>query len=412
MKLKFAGGAEEVGRLGMTIETRGKRILFDYGFLPSHPPKFPRNVDDVELVFITHSHLDHSGMVPLLSRMRNLPRVYGTRPTIDISTLLIKDSLKIWDYDGIVGPYGKSDHNRIRNSWTPIAYDRNIYYNDLVVTPHSAGHIPGSAMFEVDTDSEKLLFTGDINTEDTRLVRGNYPVDCDVLIMESTYAGRNHEPRATIEYNFLAKVEEIIDRGGKAIVPVFAVGRTQEMMLLLAKRGYDVWVDGMGRTVNSIYFNNAEYVHNIKNLLRAKREMTSVRNHPDRENALKAEVILTTSGMMDGGPVLHYLKKLGKDSKNGVLMTGYQVEGTNGRRLRETGEVDIDGTFQKIEAEVGFFDFSAHAGHDQMVEFARQCKPEKIILCHGDNRELLAEDLKDEFEVLLPMNGKEFSLDS
>jgi putative mRNA 3-end processing factor len=407
MKMRFAGGAEEVGRLGMVLETQGKRMLFDYGFLPSNPPKFPMAVDGVDLAFITHSHLDHSGMAPMLSRMPKQPRLYGTLPTIDVSSLLIKDSLKIWDAEGVNAPYGKRDANHIAHTWTPIMYERKIYYDDFVVTPHSAGHIPGSAMLEVDTPEGKVMFTGDINTENTRLVEGNYPAKCDVLVMESTYAGRNHEPRAKIEYNFLSKVEEVVDRGGTAIVPVFAVGRTQEMMLLLGKEGYDIWVDGMGKTVNNIYFNHPEYVRNIKHLLKAKRAVNPVRNYRDREPAAKAEVILTTSGMMNGGPVLHYMSKLGKDPKNALLLTGYQVEGTNGRMLVDTGRIDLDGIDFKVEAEVQFYDFSAHAGHDQMVEFARQCKPEKVVLCHGDNRELMANDLENEFEVLMPMNGEE-----
>ena len=410
MNMKFAGGAEEVGRLGMVLETQGKRMLFDYGFLPSNPPKFPMTVDEVDLAFITHSHLDHSGMAPMLSRMPRQPRLYGTLPTIDVSSLLIKDSLKIWDAEGVNAPYGKHDANHIAHAWTPIMYERKIYYDDLVVTPHSAGHIPGSTMLEVESDDATVLFTGDINTENTRLVEGNYPVKCDVLVMESTYAGRNHEPRAKIEYDFLSKVEEVVDRGGTAIVPVFAVGRTQEMMLLLGKEGYDIWVDGMGKTVNNIYFSHPEYVRNIKHLLKAKRAVNPIRNYRDREPASRGEVILTTSGMMNGGPVLYYMEKLGKDPKNALLLTGYQVEGTNGRHLVDTGHIDLDGKDFKVEAEVGFFDFSAHAGHDQMVEFARQCKPEKIVLCHGDNRELLAKDLENEFEVLMPMNGEEFEV--
>ena len=232
----------------------------------------------------------------------------------------------------------------------------------------------------------------------------------DVLIMESTYAGREHPERKQHERDFLEDVEEIVSRGGQVIIPAFAVGRTQEMMLMLAGRGYEVWVDGMGKGISFIYLDNPDYIRSGSKLKKAIKGVSMVKGRKDRELASKeADVIITTSGMMDGGPVLYYVEAIKNDPKSAVLITGYQVEGTNGRRLVETGELDFYGVVEKIGAEVRQYDFSAHAGHSDLVEFAKACEPETIVLMHGDQREALAEALS-EFHVITPDDGEEFEL--
>ena len=203
----------------------------------------------------------------------------------------------------------------------------------------------------------------------------------------------------------------MIGKGGKVIVPAFAVGRTQEIMLLLKDSGHEFWVDGMGRTVSKIYLSMPEYLSSGKQLRQAVKRGKLVRNAQGRSRAAKADVIVTTSGMLDGGPVLEYLDNLKDDPRSAVLLTGYQVEGSNGRQLLDHGMIDVKGAPVKVNCQVDKFDFSAHADHDQLLEFAKGCSPERIVLCHGDQREPLAEDLRKEgFEVLLPRNGEPFQL--
>jgi putative mRNA 3-end processing factor len=126
---------------------------------------------------------------------------------------------------------------------------------------------------------------------------------------------------------------------------------------------------------------------------------------------VKGEVILTTSGMLDGGPVVSYIDAIRDDPKSAILLTGYQVEGSNGRKLLETGMLEVKGVSERVQCEVMKFDFSAHAGHNELLAFAKACEPEKIVLMHGDDREILAGDLRsDGFEVLLPQNGEKFEL--
>jgi putative mRNA 3-end processing factor len=257
----------------------------------------------------------------------------------------------------------------------------------------------------------RKLFTGDINTINTRLVWKARPVKTDVLIMESTYAGREHPDRREHEMNFLNDVAEVIDNGGQVILPSFAVGRTQEMMMTLAGRGYDIWVDGMGKGISFIYLENPDYIRSQAKLKKAIKGVSMVRGKRDRERASRdADVIITTSGMMDGGPVLSYVERIKNDPKSAIFITGYQVEGTNGRKLLDTGMLDISGVDEKIEAQIKQYDFSAHAGHSELIEFARACDPETIVLMHGDQRDVLAKDLSSEFNVLTPVEGEDFEI--
>ncbi|MDI9378528.1 MAG: MBL fold metallo-hydrolase, partial [Candidatus Thermoplasmatota archaeon] len=254
-------------------------------------------------------------------------------------------------------------------------------------------------------------YTGDFNTTSTRLVAGAEPVKCQNLIIEGTYGGRLHTSRKEVEKAFLDKVREVIDRGGTVLIPVFAIGRTQEMMLLLKDLGYEMWVDGMGRSVTKLYVNYPEYLANAKNMKAAKRKFNEIRNSRMRSSATRAaEIILTTGGMMDGGPVLGYLSRIKDDPKSAVLMVGYQADDTNGKLLLETGTIAIEGNLEKVHCEVIKYDFSAHADHNQIVQFIRDCDPENVVFMHSETRELFLKDLGN-YNVLLPKTGEEFELD-
>lgn len=215
--------------------------------------------------------------------------------------------------------------------------------------------------------------------------------------------------KTTIE-NFIAKVDEVIDRGGTVIIPCFAVGRTQEIMILLKDLGYDMWVDGMGRSVTRLFLDYPEYLRDPRALKSARRAFTEVRNSGMRKQANKGQIIVTTGGMLDGGPVLGYLRDLKNDPKNAILLVGYQAENTNGRLLMEQGCIVVDKEIVKIECEVQKFDFSAHAGHDELINFINRCDPENVIIMHSETRELFLPDLQD-YNVILPNTGEEFELD-
>lgn len=409
MKFNFLGGADIVGRMAMSMEGDGKTMLMEYGVSPTKPPEYPLPVPGkIDHMFLTHSHLDHCGMVPAVCGKQNC-ELFTTPLSAEISELMMYDSLKIAKAEGYPIPYSQQDIEMTMKHVVPLAFEDTIELGNIDVTLHSAGHVPGAAMFEFKADSS-TLYTGDIHTEDQKLVLGARPRDCKNLFIEGTYGGRNHPPKEDTINAFVAKIDEVIDRGGIVIIPCFAVGRTQEIMLLLKNLGYEMWVDGMGRSVTNLFLDYPEYIRNAKSLKAAKRTFNEIRNNASRKKAVGGQIIVTTGGMLDGGPVLTYLRTLKDNPKNAILLVGYQAEDTNGRMLMEQGCINLDGEIVKVSCEVQKFDFSAHAGHDQIVQFIRECDPENIVIMHSETRELFLPDLED-YNVILPQPNVPFELD-
>lgn len=411
IKFQFLGGAEEVGRLALLLETEDKnKFLFEYGMNPDKPPTYPKPSPPPDKVFLTHAHLDHSGMIPWLSE-RYEQEIITTDLTGEISNLLHKDSRNIAKKEGYAVPFSNFSIKQTKKNIVPIGPNQKKEISETQeVKTYSAGHIPGSLMFEI-VGNRKILFTGDLNTIDTRLVTGTKPVNCDILFLEGTYAGRDHSmKRREIEKNLIDKIDEVVKRGGVAVLPAFAVSRSQELALILRKEGYNVWLDGMGQKVSKIFLKHPNYIRSADKLRKALNKINFVHSNHGRDLALKAEVIITSSGMMDGGPVLSYMNKLKNDPKSAVLLTGYQVEDTNSRLLIEEGLLDFYGVKEKVECEVEYFDFSGHAGRTELIDFAKKCNPEKIILMHSDNRDALAEPLQGFADVYTPDTGETVDL--
>lgn len=406
---EFLGGGHEVGRLGIMMKGEGVKMLFDYGMTATDPPSYPVPAPPVDITFLTHSHLDHCGMIPWLTARYDI-NIVATPVTRDVGLLLMEDSIKVGKSEGYPEMYDSNDVKTASHRFEDIRFGDTTSVGRFQVRAHSAGHIPGATMYEV-MDKKTTLVTGDLHTQDTRLVAGAKPVKCDNLVMESTYSGRNHPERLKTEHALMTKIQEVSDRGGTVVIPAFAVGRTQEMILLLKDTQFEFWMDGMGKSVSKIYLAHPDFLRSAKRLRQAMNKVNEVRNYHARLRAAQGDIIVTTSGMLDGGPVLTYLDNIRDDPKSAVLLTGYQVEGSNGRKLLETGMMDFAGVTERVECEVLKYDFSAHAGHDDLLAFAKACSPEKVVLMHGDHRELLAEDLRMAgFEVLLPRNGEKFAL--
>jgi putative mRNA 3-end processing factor len=405
----FLGGAHEVGNVALELAVDGAHFLCDYGYAPSKPPTFPKAMSRrPDLALLSHCHVDHSGMIPHLSSRAEVD-ILATPPTQAMSELLAYDSLKVAQNEDYALPYESSDVRRAQELFDLAPFGGNREVKSVQVRLRSAGHIPGATMFEIE-GGKKVLFTGDINTVDTHLVRGAKPRPCDLLFVESTYAGREHPDRETTEKRFIERVREVVDRGGKAIIPVFAVGRTQEVLMLLARTGFETWLDGMGQKVDRIMLDEPGFLKEPALLRKAEGRARFVRGEYLRNAAMRGEVIVTTGGMLDGGPILTYLRKLKDDRQSCVFLTGYQVEGTNGRLLMEKGLIDLGSGPERIEPKVEFYDFSAHCGHTELVDFVKGCGPEKVVLFHGDEREKLAADLEADFEVLMPKNMEKVKL--
>lgn len=405
------GGAEEVGRLAIKITDGDTKVLVDYGVIPDKPPEYPMPPEPVSDIFVTHAHLDHIGALPLYYQGAS-PTIHATLMTANSMKPLLDDSVKIMNLEGYPVRFNKDDVSSLFAYLDVARYGETQEVGRFQVTPpYSAGHIPGSTMWMME-DSRSILVTGDLYTRDTKLLVGAKPVKSDILIMESTYAGRNHEDREQVMARLKARIKEVIDDGGRVILPTFAVGRTQELIMNLADTGYEIYVDGMGgNSITSIYLNTNGFLRSKKEFQRALEKVIEVRGgNRMRQRALKSDIIITTSGMLDGGgPALFYIQNMLNDRKSAIFLTGYQVEGTNGRLLLESGTMNIAGAAVKPEMKVEFFDLSAHAGHDDLVSFVKQVDPETVVLCHGDQREKLQEALEG-YNVVLPFNGREIEV--
>jgi putative mRNA 3-end processing factor len=288
------------------------------------------------------------------------------------------------------------------------------FYNGTQFSLHDAGHIPGSAQILVEDSGSKLLYTGDMNSEESRLQHAAVApeTDVDALIVESTYSNREHPVRKDVEKDLIEAVEEALQEGN-ALIPCFAIGRTQEILLVLNAAGIDaqIYVDGMGIASSTVVSEYSSYVKNPSALNSALSQAHYIQDHTQRRKVAesKGKVIVATAGMLDGGPALTYIQKMNQSGKGAVLLTGYQVAGTNGRLLVEKGQLRDRGRTTKINLQVKAFDFSAHSGRSYLLDYIKKVNPKKVYCVHGDEPTCLqfAHELREQegFEAFAPAAG-------
>ena len=412
LRYHYLGGGNEVGNVGIVLEDpTSNRLLLDYGIAPTKPPRYPNEAPQVSHAIITHSHIDHLGMVPWLASNHN-STLHGTELTAAISEMMWYDCHKVSSIEGYPLPWDKRDIDLALSAWDTHKFNAPWTQDDWKLELHRAGHIPGAAMLHVETPNKSVLFSGDFDTRDSQLTTGAKPVKTDVLFVEGTYGGRDHPPKQEENERFIERVIEVVDRGGTALVPAFANGRTQDVVMLLHKLlpELDVHVDGMGKRVAKLQMQHPETLRDPSALESAWKWCRRVSSKSDRKKALDADVIVSTSGMMDGGPSIWYLNRLRHDRKNAILLTGYQARNTGGRRLLEERKVPIFGKLANIELDVDQYSFSTHAGHKEIVQFAEECQAEDVVIYHSDPnmaRPPLAEELESKgHNVHLPKNGE------
>jgi putative mRNA 3-end processing factor len=415
MEIRFLGGADEVGRSAILVNDS---LLLDYGMLTGNPPQFPIDEPDPEAVVVSHGHLDHVGAVPALLSGDARPPIHWTPPTYRLTMLLARDTLRLQGgrYDC---PFTEEEIKRVTQVSRTHGYRESFEAAGHSITFFDAGHIPGSAHVLVDDGETRLLYTADFHAGDdyesdvptSRTNRAGEPIrgqrlvapstarpEADVVITESTYADTDHGNREKTEEAFVDSLRTTVWEGGTVVVPAFAIGRTQEVMLICERYDLDCYVDGMGTQVLDILQRNSAYVRDGAALRRAKSNARFVDGRDgQRERIAKSNtVIITTSGMLSGGPAMTYVPEIRSDPVNKVAMTGYQVAGTPGRELIETGRAEIDGQVMPVAAQVEQYDFSAHADGEGVRSFLRAYTDTPILVNHGDDCSGFAAELEDD----------------
>jgi putative mRNA 3-end processing factor len=407
MKLQFLGGVREVGRSALLVDDS---LLIDYGMLTGNPPKFPVSAPEPDAVVVSHGHLDHVGVVPALLSGTERPPIHWTPPTQELALTLARDTLKLQGgrYDC---PFTGNDVKRLTEVSHLHGYGEPFEAAGYEVTFLDAGHIPGSAHVLVDdgavqrsSDSRRgsddggtrLLYTADFHVDDQRLVAGTTArPDADVVVCESTYSDVTHDPRREVEERFVESVRTTLWEGGTVVVPAFAIGRTQELLLVCEAHDIPCYVDGMGQGVTRMLERHPEFVRDPAALRRATSHARFVSNPGQRTRiAGQNAAIVTTSGMLSGGPAMTYVPEIRANPTNKIALTGYQVEGTPGRELLETGRARIDGRVLPVSAGVESYDFSAHADHDGLRAFLDSYADARVLVTHGDRCEAFAAELR------------------
>ncbi|MBN2095277.1 MAG: MBL fold metallo-hydrolase [Candidatus Aenigmarchaeota archaeon] len=410
MMLNFLGGCNEVGRAGFVASDRNSNLLLEYGVKLQPKIELP-SVPTVKLdgVFISHAHLDHSGMAPLLYRLQN-PKLYATSATMDLMHLLLEDYIKVGKLTRGFSEFTARDMDMMNRNFKRCSYNKQFRVGNLDCRIFPAYHIPGSASIHL-RGAKSLLFTGDIAQSKTYLLgyhHINYP-KTDCLMMETTYAAEDHPDREREEKRFIEKIKEYA--GGIVLLPSFAVGRAQELLLMLHANGIkqDIYLDGMAQKAADIILYHKNELRDAHELKEAMKKAHFVKTKKQRAAICKkGGIVLTTSGMLSGGPICYYLRKVRDDSDACLLLTGYQAENTPGYGVLKTGyfENEEDGRY-KVNLEVMKYDFSGHAGRSELFGLIKNVKPKTVVCVHGEHTKRFSEEVRDRFhiEAFAPRNG-------
>lgn len=421
LRLRVLGGGRRVGKTALLVEGSKAKILLDYGVDISGPePEFPLHVRprEVDFLVLTHAHLDHSGAVPLLY-VSARPKLYTTKLTMELSDILIADFLKLSKY---YAPYEYEQVEEMKRNAVYVKPGDELEERGVVVRFWNAGHIPGSVMVELELDGKSILYTGDFNTVETNLLSGadTEPLEgADVVIMEGTYAAFDHPPRGEVEQAFIRDLREVLGAGGKVLIPAFAVGRSQEILCVLAKHGleYPVYVDGMARRVNSVLLENLDELRDPELAKKALTSAIHVNGREDRRRALeKPSVIVSPAAMLKGGASVHYVQKLIEDPRNALFFVSYVMRETPARRMLETGVLELETLRKRAAARIEWYDFSSHCGRRELVQTLEKLNSKaKLIIVHSEEKagERLAEVASKNFglETFFPREGETVPLD-
>jgi KH/beta-lactamase-domain protein len=418
------GGVKQVGRSCFIVMTPESRVMLDCGINPAEPEPlnaFPRldwfnfNFDELDAVVISHAHIDHQGFLPTLFKYGYRGPVYCTEPTLPLMTLLQMDSVKIAKSNGTYLPYEVRDIYEVIKHCITIPYGKPTDISpDITVTLNNAGHIMGSATVHLNiSGAHNILYSGDYKYAKTQLLDGAlsiYP-RVETLITESTYGNSTDVmPEQYIVYRtFTDNINRTLTGGGKVLIPVPAVGRAQEIMLVLDKEMREgrlmespIYIEGMISEASAVHMSYAHYLgYDVRKSVSQginpfQSEYFTVVNGPsNRADVLNDEspsIIMATSGMLEGGPSVEYFKEIAQSDNNRIMFVSYQINGTLGRRvldgtMNEVSMLDKNGKLKVIpvRCETNRIDgFSGHSDFNQIMSFVSRVKPKRVLVNHGE----------------------------
>ena len=429
VSLLTLGGFGQVGRSCMLMTTPDSKILIDCGVNPgAHNPNeaFPRldwaniTLDELDAVVIGHAHFDHTGFLPVLLKYGYKGPIYCTEPTLPMMNLIQLDSIKVATAQGKLPLYSERDVFQVMRQATTLRYGTVTDISpDVKLVLSNAGHILGSATchFHIGNGDHNFVYSGDIKYGKSILLESaytNYP-RVETLLIESTYGAKEdiQPSRQEVETAFIASVNSVLKEGGKVLIPIPAVGRAQEIMMVIdqyMKSGQlteaPVFMEGMIQEATAIHEAYPEY---LARELRQKiletddnpfdsEYFTNIEHSDSREEPLREEspcIIIATSGMLEGGPVIEYLRNIAPDKKNKILFVSYQVNGTLGRRVmdgaRQVSLMGKDGKIEVVSINCGIErleGFSGHSDYNQLMSFVQRLRPKlrRVLVNHGERR--------------------------
>jgi KH/beta-lactamase-domain protein len=418
------GGVKQVGRSCFIVMTSESKIMLDCGINPGENnaiDAYPRidwfdfKLEDLDAIIISHAHIDHQGFLPTLFKYGYDGPVYCTEPTLPLMNLLQLDSVKISQNNGVYCPYEIRDINEIIKHCITLPYGKPTDISpDTTITLNNAGHIMGSATVHLNiSGAHNILYSGDYKYAKTQLLDSavsNYP-RVETLITESTYgASSDLMPDQRVVYNsFTENINKTLTNGGKVLIPVPAVGRAQEIMLVLDKEMKEgrlieapIYIEGMISEASAIHMSYAHYLgqevrrsvsHGINPF--QSEYFTVVNGWGKRDEVLKDQnpaIIMATSGMLEGGPSVEYFKEIATKENNQMIFVSYQINGTLGRRvldgntnevsmLEKNGKVKVIPLKCKTQKIDGF---SGHSDFNQILNFVSRIKPKRVLVNHGE----------------------------
>jgi len=418
------GGVKQVGRSCFIVMTRESKIMLDCGINPGEASglnAYPRldwfnfNLDELDAVIISHAHIDHQGFLPTLFKFGYKGPIYCTEPTLPLMNLLQMDSVKISKSNGTYLPYESRDVNEVIKHCITLPYGKPTDISpDITISLNNAGHIMGSATVHLNiSGAHNILYSGDYKYARTQLLDSAlsiYP-RVETLITESTYGNTTDiMPDQIVVYrNFTETINRTLIEGGKVLIPVPAVGRAQEIMLVIDKEMREgrliecpIYIEGMISEASAIHMSYAHYLgYDVRKSVSQginpfqSEYFTVINGHGKRDEVFSDEnaaIIMATSGMLEGGPSVEYFKEIAPSPNNKILFVSYQINGTLGRRvldgtMNEVSMLDKNGKVKvvPVRCQTQKMDgFSGHSDFNQIMSFVAKIRPKRVLVNHGE----------------------------